>query len=72
MGASVYVGTAVLGAATGVSQAAAFTVVAAMRVASLRWGLQTPLPVHLGEKLTPRRQQASEAPPKDTTYDKPQ
>jgi len=72
VGASVYAGTAVLGAATGVSQAAAFTIVVAMRLASLRWGLQTPLPVLPGDKLTPRRQQGSEDPPQDTTQDKPQ
>jgi uncharacterized membrane protein YeiH len=54
-GASVYAAAAALGAATGVSQVVAFVVVVGMRLASLRWGLQNPLPADLGQKLAPRR-----------------
>lgn len=72
LGASVYVAAAALGAPTGVSQAAAFIVVVAMRLASLRWGLQTPLPTDLGQKFTPRRQQADEQAPQNTAEDKPE
>lgn len=43
-GAGVYVLIEALGAPTGASQAAAFSVVVGMRLAALRWGLRTPLP----------------------------
>lgn len=72
VGASVYAAAAALGAPTGLSQVAGFLVVVAMRLASLRWGLQTPLPVDLGQKLTPRRRQGNEDPPQNTTEDKSQ
>ena len=65
-------GTAALGAPTGVSQAVSFTVVVAMRLASLRWGLQTPLPADLGQKLTPRRRQGDEDPHPPTDESNPQ
>jgi len=54
VGAGVYTATAALGAPTGVSQAAGFAVVVAMRLAAVRWGLQTPLPADVSRKLTPR------------------
>jgi uncharacterized membrane protein YeiH len=72
VGGSVYAATAALGTPTGVSQAAAFIVVVAMRLASLRWGLQTPLPTDLGQKLTPRRRQGDQQAPPDSTEGKPQ
>ena len=53
-GASVYAVTAALGAPAGVSQAAAFAVVVAMRLAALRWGLQTPLPDDVSQRLAAR------------------
>jgi hypothetical protein len=61
-----------LGAPTGASQAATFIVVVAMRLASLRWGLQTPLPADLGQKLTPRRHQGDQQAAQASTEDKPQ
>jgi uncharacterized membrane protein YeiH len=51
-GASVYAATAVLGARTGVSQAAGFAVVVAMRLAALCWGLQTPVPGEASHRRT--------------------
>lgn len=72
VGASVYTAAAALGAPTGVSQVAGFLVVVAMRLAALRWGLQTPLPADLGQKLTPRRRQDDEDPPQNSTEDKSQ
>lgn len=54
-GAVVYAATAALDAPAGVSQAVAFVVVVAMRLAALRWGLRTPLPDEVGRKLTLRR-----------------
>jgi hypothetical protein len=53
-------------------QAAIFIVVVAMRLVSLRWGLQTPLPADLGQRLTPRRHQGDKDPPQATAEDKPQ
>lgn len=53
-GACVYVASAALGAATGVSQAVAFAVVVGMRLAALRWGLHTPVPADLGHQSTSR------------------
>jgi uncharacterized membrane protein YeiH len=70
-GGSVYVTAAALGAPTGVTQAAAFVVAVTMRLASLRWGLQTPLPADLGQKLAPRRP-GDEDPPRNSGEDKPQ
>ena len=64
-------GTAALGV-TGSGQAVSFTVVVAMRLASLRWGLQTPLPADLGEKSTPRRRQGDEDPHPPTDESNPQ
>jgi uncharacterized membrane protein YeiH len=52
-GASVYAAAASLGAPTVVSQSAAFTAVVAMRLASLRWGLQTPAACECGIHLLP-------------------
>jgi hypothetical protein len=72
VGGSVYAAAAALGAPTGVSQTAAFIVVVAMRLASLRWGLQTPLPTDLGQKLTPKRHQGDQQTPQDSGEDKPQ
>jgi Glycine transporter len=54
-GAVFYAVLANLDAPTGFRQAGAFAVVVAMRLASLRWGLQTPLPDDLVRKFTPRR-----------------
>ena len=54
-GAGLYALLADLDAPTGFRQAAAFAIVVAMRLASLRWGLQTPLPDDLIRKLIPRR-----------------
>lgn len=71
VGASVYAVAAALGAATGICQAAAFIVVVVMRLASLRWGLQTPLPADLSQKLTPRRHQDDQQAPQNTAEDKP-
>jgi uncharacterized membrane protein YeiH len=56
-GAVFYAVLADLDAPTGFRQAFAFAVVVAMRLASLRWGLQTPLPDDLIRKLTPRHHQ---------------
>lgn len=65
-GGIVYAATIALGAPTGASQAAALIVVVAMRLASLRWGLQTPLPADLSRRLTPRRRPGTEdTPPQD-------
>ena len=72
VGAIVYAAAAALGAPTGLSQVVGFLVVVAMRLASLRWGLQTPLPADLGQKLTPRRRPGNEDPPQKTTEDKPE
>lgn len=63
IGASVYATAAALGAPTVVSQSAAFTVVVTMRLVSLRWGLQTPLPADPTQKFTPRHRQSDEDPP---------
>jgi uncharacterized membrane protein YeiH len=71
-GASVYALAAALGAPTGISQAAAFIVVVAMGLAALRWGLQTPLPADLGQKLTPKSRQADKEPPSTGAEDNPQ
>lgn len=71
LGASVYAAATALDAPTGVSQAAAFIVVVAMRLASLRWGLQTPLPTDLGQKFTPGRHQGNEEASQNATEDKP-
>lgn len=71
VGGSVYVTAAALGAPAGVSQAVAFTMVVAMRLGSLRWGLQTPLPADLGRKLTPGRRRDRKDPPQDSAEDKP-
>ena len=72
VGASVYALAAALDAPTGISQAAAFVVVVAMRLAALRWGLQTPLPADLGQKLTPKSRQADNEPPPTAAEDDPQ
>jgi uncharacterized membrane protein YeiH len=64
-GASVYAGTAGAGAPSGISQAAAFAVVVAMRLAAQRWGLQAPVPADPARKLARRRSQAGEDPPAD-------
>jgi uncharacterized membrane protein YeiH len=69
-GAIVYAATAALGAHTGVSQATAFTVVVGMRVASLHWGLQTPVAADAVQKLTPRDHQNDEGTPQASGEDK--
>jgi len=51
-----------LEAPTGFRQTFAFAVVVTMRLASLRWGLHTPLPDDLVHKLTPERHQGEDAP----------
>jgi uncharacterized membrane protein YeiH len=60
VGASGYVVADAADAPTGVSQAIAFLLVVMMRLAALRWGLQTPLPADVGQKLTARRAQGDE------------
>jgi uncharacterized membrane protein YeiH len=55
IGASAYAVSAAAGAATGVSQAVAFTVAVGMRLAALRWGLQTPVSADVSHKLIRRR-----------------
>jgi uncharacterized membrane protein YeiH len=59
-GAACYTVLADLGTPTGFRQAATFVVVVAMRLASLHWGLQTPLPDDLVRKLTPRHRQGDD------------
>jgi uncharacterized membrane protein YeiH len=71
-GAVVYVILADLDTPTGYRQAAALAVVVATRLASLRWGLQTPLPDDLVHRLTPRRQEGGDDVPPDTAGDTPQ
>jgi uncharacterized membrane protein YeiH len=69
-GAGVYVTTTALGAPSGVSQVAAFSLVVGMRLAAVHWGLQTPLPAghkpaarhHDDNKDTPRNSAEDEAP----------
>jgi uncharacterized membrane protein YeiH len=62
-GASVYVATDPLHAPVGVSQAAAFLVVVAMRLSSLRWDLQTPFPPDVAQRLIARRRNDGKAGP---------
>ena len=71
VGASAYATTAALDAPTGISQATAFAVVVGMRLASLRWGLQTPLPADVGQRLTSRGQQADKDAPETSAEDQP-
>jgi hypothetical protein len=68
--AAFYVVLADLDAPTGFRQAFAFAAVVTMRLASLRWGLHTPLPDDLVHKLTPKRHQGHDA-PQGTTGDTP-
>jgi uncharacterized membrane protein YeiH len=63
VGASGYAVAAAADAPTGVSQAIAFLLVVIMRLTALRWGLQTPLPADVGQKLTSRRTQGDEDSP---------
>lgn len=63
-GAGLYALLADLDALVGLRQAAAFAVVVAMRLASLRWGLQTPLPDDLVRKIIPRRHHSGDDIPK--------
>jgi uncharacterized membrane protein YeiH len=70
-GAVVYTVLADLDTPTGYRQAAAFAVVVATRLASLRWGLQTPLPDDLIHKFMPRRHQGNDDTPQDTAGDTP-
>jgi uncharacterized membrane protein YeiH len=65
-GAAFYTVVADLDAPTGFRQAATLAVVVAMRLASLRWGLQTPLPDELVRKFTPRRHRGDMDAPQDT------
>jgi uncharacterized membrane protein YeiH len=67
-GAVFYAVLADLDAPTGFRQALAFAVVVTMRLASLRFGLHTPLPDDLVHKLTPKRHQGDDA-PQDTAGD---
>jgi uncharacterized membrane protein YeiH len=60
VGASGYVVAAAADAPTGVRQAIAFVLVVMMRLAALRWGLRTPLPADVGQKITSRRAQGDE------------
>jgi uncharacterized membrane protein YeiH len=61
-GAAFYAVLADLNAPTGFRQAAALAVVVTMRLASLRWGLHTPLPDDLVHKLTPKRHHGDDVP----------
>jgi len=71
-GAVCYAVLAELDAPSGFRQAFAFAMVVAMRLASLHWGLQTPLPDDLVRKLTPGRQQGGgDDAPQDTAGDTP-
>jgi uncharacterized membrane protein YeiH len=67
-GALFYAVLAGLDAPTGFRQVAAFAMVVAMRLASLHWGLQTPLPDDLVRKFTPRRRQDDDEAPQDTAW----
>jgi uncharacterized membrane protein YeiH len=69
-GAVFYVVLADLDAPTGFRQAAALAVVVTMRLASLRWGLHTPLPDDLVHKLTPKPHQGDDV-PQDTAANTP-
>jgi uncharacterized membrane protein YeiH len=69
-GAVCYAALADLDAPTGFRQAFAFAVIVATRLASLRWGLHTPVPDDLLHKLTPKRHHGDDA-PQDTTEDTP-
>ena len=71
VGATAYVAAAALGAPTGADQAIGFTLVVAMRLAALRWGLRNPQPGDVGSKLIPRSHQGSEGAPQASTEDKP-
>lgn len=71
VGASGYAVAAAADAPTGVRQAVAFLLVVMMRLAALRWGLQTPLPADVGRKLTPRRAQGGEDSPHHTDRTEP-
>jgi uncharacterized membrane protein YeiH len=71
-GAVSYAVLANLDAPTGFRQAVAFAVVVAMRMASLHWGLQNPLPDDLIRKLTPRRHPGDDDAPPDATRGTPQ
>jgi uncharacterized membrane protein YeiH len=55
VGASAYVICAELDASVVISRGAAFVVVVGMRLAGQRWGLHTPLPPDVSEKLAARR-----------------
>src|SRR3984957_18904031 len=63
VGASGYAVAVAADAPTGVSQAVAFLLVFLMRLAALRWGLRTPLPADVGQKLTSRHAQGDEDSP---------
>jgi uncharacterized membrane protein YeiH len=54
LGGLVYAVLAAWGAPTGVAEAACIVVVVAARLASLRWGLETPLPEDVGRALARR------------------
>jgi uncharacterized membrane protein YeiH len=71
-GAVFYAVLADFDAPTGFRQAAAFAVVVAMRLASLRWGLQTPPPVDLARRFTLRRHQGDADAPGDTAGETPE
>jgi uncharacterized membrane protein YeiH len=70
-GAGVYVVSEILGAPTGASQAAAFSVVVGMRLAALRWGLRTPLPADSGSKLAAGRRDRKGGPGAEDTPELP-
>ena len=61
VGASVYVTADALHVEIAVSQAVAFLVVVAMRLASLHWDLQTPFPPDVAQRLASRRRRNGKA-----------
>jgi uncharacterized membrane protein YeiH len=71
VGAIVYAVAAALGAATVVCQVAAFAVVVGMRLAALRWGLQTPLPANVGRRLARGGNHDGDESPQSGAGDKP-
>jgi uncharacterized membrane protein YeiH len=68
-GAVFYAVLADLDAPTGFRQAFAFAVVVTMRLASLHWGLHTPLPGDLVHKLTPKLSHQGDDAPQGTAED---
>lgn len=80
-GACVYAAAAALGAPSGIREALAFAVVVVMRLAAVRWGLETPLPADLSKNVTTsvarkigtgRRRRADHDGSRDTTTERHQ